>query len=123
MKKIYYAHSMHIYNTPQEERDVTLLKDLGFEILNPNTEQVQKDFNKMRDTVPDNMNFFENLVEQCDAVAFRPLMDGSIPAGVGREIQRAHDIGLPIIELPNLLSTRFLSVADTRMCLSLNGQR
>jgi hypothetical protein len=34
--RAYYAHCMAIYNTVQEDRDVSLLTKLGFEVVNPN---------------------------------------------------------------------------------------
>lgn len=42
MKKVYYAHSLHLYNTPQEKRDIELLEKLGFEVLNPNQPEIQE---------------------------------------------------------------------------------
>lgn len=41
--KIYYAHCIAIYNTPQEERDLEKIKKLftAAEIYNPNNEEAQ----------------------------------------------------------------------------------
>ena len=34
---VYYAHPMAIYGTPQEDRDIETLENLGFTVVNPNT--------------------------------------------------------------------------------------
>lgn len=122
--KIYYAHSMHLYGTKQEQRDIALLEKLGFEVLNP-SEQIHVDaVDKMKAEGKDDvMGYFIDLVQNSDAVAFRAHFDGRIPSGVGKEVLAAREAGLPIIELPNLLNSRFMEVGETRQLLELLGQR
>lgn len=131
MASIYYAHSMHIYNTEQELRDVTLLENLGFDVVNPNTQdhkakvlEIQSQHRESR-TDPGGaiMDYFKAVVAHCDAFSFRSLFDGRIPAGVWKELQCAKESSLPIIELPHILDARALSVEDTRTILAYNGQR
>ena len=122
--KIYYAHSMHLYNTKQEARDVEMLQKLGFEVLNPNSPEIQAEVQRrVAEGKDEYMMYFDELIGECDALAYRSLVDGSIPSGVGKEIKFAAVQEKPYFELPTLPSTRFLSLEDTRLFLQLNGQR
>lgn len=57
--KVYYAHCMTIYDTPQETRDLKLLeKDLGYEVLNPNEEIYQEGYKAYG-----SFTYFTNLVK------------------------------------------------------------
>jgi len=126
MKKIiYYAHGVHLYGSLQEQRDVNSLEDLGFEVVNPNSQEVKMELELWKQNNPDSnyMEYFTSLVDKCDAVAFRPLIDGSITSRVVTEVQHAIKNSMPIIELPNLDSRRFLSLDDTRLMLQYLGQR
>jgi hypothetical protein len=121
MKKIYYAHCQANYGTPQEQRDLFTLRALGFEVLNPNSPEVQV---LLKDAPKDNkMPVFQPLVESCDWLAFRALPDGSIPAGVAKEIAWAQAGGKCIIELPSAMARRTITVDATREYLRDVGQR
>lgn len=125
-KSIYYAHGLNLYNSPQEQRDIDMLVGLGFDVLNPSDSKYSEEFAQWREEHPDEadyMNYFKNLVGSCDAIAFRSLIDGSLTAGVAAEVQYAMENGMPMIELPNITSNRFLNVADTRLLLKYLGQR
>lgn len=117
--KVYYAHPLNIYNTPQEQRDLDTLATLfGAEnILNPNTRELDTLYKRNYD-----MNMFFDLVRACDVLAFRPTPFGKITAGVAAEIQVAKESGKLIIELPNFIG-RNMSVEMTREYLSEVGQR
>jgi hypothetical protein len=138
--RVYYAHCMAIYDTPQERRDLQTLALLGFEVVNPNSPEINARCDALRaevrkwndDALPDAspeyfrdagsevmQTIFKPLVEFCDAVIFRALPDGSIPAGVAQELRWG--IG-PVLELPGSLR-RTLSVADTKQYLHEVGQR
>lgn len=123
--KVYYAHSMHLYGTKQELRDVDLLQKLGWEVLNPNMPETQQAVEDYRKKYGDErvMEYFFDLVEQCEIFAFRAHPDGKIPSGVGWELKTAIGLDKLIIELPSLFSTRILSIEDTREYLKLLGQR
>jgi hypothetical protein len=124
MKKVYYAHSLHLYNTPQEKRDVELLEKLGFQVFNPNSPEIQAEVQKrIAEGKGEYMNYFDDLIQSCDAVAYRAHVDGKIPAGVGKELAFAAVGEKPVFELPNLIKSRFLDVDETRQYLHLNGQR
>lgn len=146
---IYYAHCQAIYNTPQEQRDLALLKSLGFTVINPNTPAIdaecaaiRTDITALRSREQDGhltlkrraqlMPFkdageavmtlvFKPLVAVCHALAFRALPDGRIPAGVAQEMLWFQ--GGPILELPSNVSSRVISVEATREYLLEIGQR
>lgn len=147
MKIVYYAHCQAIYDTPQEQRDVELLKTLGFEVLNPNMPEHKDQAVKIRQSVTKAgeqmdldrgvdltearkafwkdqasscvMEYFENLVKSADFVAFRALPDGRIPAGIAKEIS----LGKPCFELPSGIVRRIIGVAETREYLQEAGFR
>jgi len=123
--KCYYAHCMAIYNTPQEERDIKTLEDMGFEVVNPNTQEVKDRFEAFKNKYPDinYMKFFYSMIEDCDILAFRANYDGKIAAGTGNEATMALSYGKPIFELPSMIESRVMSVKDTRQYLHEIGQR
>jgi len=126
---VYYAHTQGIYNTKVETRDIELLKRLGFEVANPNSKKYQDIVEDIRadpritatgDAV---MNYFYEVVRGCDALAFRALPDGRIPAGVAGEVQAALDAGLPVFEIPTSFLQRRIDVELTKEYLREIGQR
>ena len=122
--KAYYAHCQANYNTPQEARDLFLLNALGFEVRNPNSPSVQAEIEHLKAAgVDDKMELFRPIVDACDWLVFRALPDGSIPAGVAKEIGWARLAGKPVLELPTAVSRRTLSVDATREYLRDVGQR
>lgn len=135
-KKCYYAHSMALYDTEQEKRDVALLESLGFEVINPNSKAIQEVVEsiqkqgtldlKTNDEIGHLiMEMFKEVVKQCQVVAFRSFVDFKIGAGVMTEILTAELASIPVIELPNLLlkEARGVSVNLTRTYLQQLGQR
>ena len=124
VRKVYYAHVMSIYNTPQETRDLLLIRSMGLDYLNPNSPEIQEACNKEK-LVPggDCMTIFHRLIDMCDILAFRSLPDGSISAGVANEIDYATLKGIPIVELPTFFNRRKLTPDETRAYLALVGER
>jgi len=125
--KVYYAHSVAIYNTPQEERDIATLKALGFEIVNPNSPKIEAQYSGMLGKVPYEVMFdevFGNAVRACDLVAFRAIPSSNrIGSGVALEITYAEEAELPIIELPGCLNSRRMTVEETKEHLRECGHR
>lgn len=115
--KVYYAHSLHLYGSAQEARDVKLLEDLGFEVVNPNIPEHQLAYKASLG----GMYYFKELAKGCDALAFRAYPDGKIGAGVFTETMEMGE--KPVIELPSGMFRRGLSVEDTREYLKELGQR
>lgn len=115
--KIYYAHCIAIYNTNQEQRDLETLRQLGFEPVNPNEPAHEDGYNHC------GMDYFLKFVGLCDAVVFRAMPDGSIPAGVAKEVGWFIKAGKPVIELPSCITRRALGVESTREALRECGYR
>lgn len=130
MKTVYYAHSMSIYGSKQEDRDIKLLMDLGFEVVNPadladEYEEWKKIWMYEQGYSP--MEFWESKAKQCDWFAFRAHNDGTIPAGVYKEIKAFSSFKLAnetrVIELPCGIIRRQMSVAETKEYLRDVGER
>ena len=127
--KVYYAHFMGIYNTPQEERDCETLRNLGLDVLNPNDIHIQTevdDFKASQKANDYDLMFdmiFLKRVRDCEVFAFRGLPDGRIPKGVHRELVEAQKFGKIIIELPCGTLSRGMDGEETREYLRDIGQR
>ena len=109
--RVYYAHCMALYNTPQEKRDVVLLRKLGFEVVNPNTKECDQGAKLY------GMHYFKRFAKTCDLVAFRALPDGAIPSGVALELEWFKELSKPVIELPSGVERRGISREATRQYL------
>ena len=120
----YYAHPMPTYNSLIEKEDIKLLNDLGFEVFNPNTEEIQKACNTYvklhgKENV---MTFFEKLIlEHCSVVAFRALPNGDILSGVASEVDVALKNYIPVIELPRRIKERSMDYPSTKRYLIESG--
>ena len=113
--KCYYAHPITSYGSDIEKQDIVLLESLGFDVLNPNQPEYDIAYKEQGMTV------FLELVDSCDMVAFRAFPDGSIPAGIAKEVFQA---GIkPVIELPTNLQPRVLNVEQTRAQLKFLGRK
>ena len=105
--KIYYAHPITTYDSKQESLDLITLNALGFTVINPNSSENEELYKTQ------GMDLFLNLVSQCDAFCFRSFPDGSIPSGISKELNKALELKLPIIELPNSILKRSLDINQT----------
>lgn len=121
MKKLkcYYAHTMTSYGSTIEESDIKLLENLGFEVINPNTPQISEDCQIYIDTYGKNhvMEYFKEIVEDCDLIAFRSIPNGDILSGISAELEAALDNNIPIIELPCSLHMRMMDYPETKQYL------
>ena len=117
MVKVYYARPISLYNTPQDQRDLTTLHQLGLEVINPNKEILAARYAK------EGMDVFLEAMADCQALAFRSFPDLKIGAGVVKEIAKAVEMGVPVIELPTVTESRKLGVDETRQYLSYLGNR
>lgn len=117
MKKLYYAHAICIYNTQQEVIDLEIISKIfnNYEIINPNSDYV-------KDNYKGDMNFFKDIVQECDLLVFRALPNGKIPSGIAKEISYADEKEIISIELP-CYTGRIMSVEDTRQFLKEIGAR
>lgn len=118
-KKLYYAHPIDIYNTPQEERDLMLMQKvfgIRYDIINPNSPKDEEAYKTK------GMAYFTEQVERCDLLVFRAYPFGKIPAGVAKEIMAAIEKNIPVMELPSMVD-RIMSVDDTRQYIKEVGTR
>lgn len=114
--KLYYAHCMSIYDTPQEDRDIEMLQYMGFGVFNPNSPRGREGFENA------GMDYFYTVINrECDGLAFRSLPYGRISAGVASEIM--WNGNRPLIELPSGIYGRGISINETREYLAEVGQR
>jgi hypothetical protein len=119
---VYYAHSVGLYGTPQEMRDVRTLKIMfcrtgGDRVYNPNNPHAAAGYGR------DGMDHFRPLVTESDVLAFRADVDGRIPAGVAKEIEWAKTANVPVVELASCVLARRLDVDQTRERLEEGGRR
>ena len=112
----YYAHPMSLYGTRQERRDIAVLESLGFDVINPNTPEHAAASKGI-------MEYYCQLAVTCDVCAFRALPDGSIGAGVAKEIDDCMESEIPVIELPSCINRRTLTIQQTVDYLHECGQR
>ncbi len=114
MSNVYYAHAMHIYRTAAEERELGKINSMFPRARIVNPAKYENHPEKQRDKI----GFCLRLVERCDAVVFSRFR-GKVTAGVGKEVNHALGIGLPVFELSGsrfrrLRSpVRYLSVYET----------
>jgi hypothetical protein len=130
--KVYYAHFMGIYDTPTEQRDVETLTKLGLTIVNPNSEEISAEYNKLKNAIGNQGNqaayesafeVFFKLVRECEVFAFRALPNGRIPGGVAMELKIAQENNKIVIELPCSTFSRSMGGEETREFLRDIGKR
>ena len=121
--RVYYAHSVSIYNTKREDRDLKLLQQLGFEVVNPNDPVHEDGYTSLKEQTGNGMPYFNQVIEDCQVLAFRAHPDGTIPAGVAKEIDVAIQANIPVIELPSSMHRRAMTVQETREYLVELGAR
>lgn len=117
MKKVYYARPINIYGTKEDERNLNLIKSLGFEIHDPYKPELQQEYKT------EGMSVFFKEIKKCDILIFKSLYNGKITAGVYKEIKFALDNNIKVIEIPSINNDRVLSVEDTRLFLKNIGYR
>lgn len=119
MKNIYFAHPVTDYGTERQSAAIAYLSE-QWEVVNPDSPEHQAGY------AANGMAYFERLAASCDLLAFMRFPDGSIGAGVGKEIKAAQDAGVRwIVEYFNGQCypvygdpTPVLSVAHTRALIA-----
>ena len=126
MNTAYYARCQAIYGTPQEVRDIELIRDLGYRVLEfpaQDTIDAMKEFHRNNPDWNVMDHFFLPIVRGANVLFFRALPGGAIPAGVAKEIEYANNLSTPVLELPTFAMRPILDVNDTRLYLKEIGQR
>lgn len=117
--KIYFARPQSMYSSPQDLRDLRLIKTLFLdaEIIDPNTPEHQQGFEE------EGMGYVLTFIHEVDLIIFRAFPGGKIGAGVWKEIQYGLEYNADVLELPVITSDRALSPDDTREYLRLSANR
>ena len=122
---IYFAHPINTYDTILEKMAIEHIKTIGeCNILNPNAEEHQRGYEL------EGMVYFKRLVQSCDRCYVLPFSDGSIGAGIHKEIEWAMEAGIkcvymkPVFEHEELFpetynetNYKILSVEETKQKL------
>lgn len=118
---IYFAHPITDYGTERQASAIAAIEEyLGdaWQVENPDQPHHQVGYSE------EGMLYFERLAASCDAIAFMRFPDGSIGAGVGKEIDAAQGSGRAVYEYfgGDLhavygMPTPILSVEDTRAAI------
>jgi hypothetical protein len=109
MAKLYFAHPMSSYGSVDETKIVDTLQKQGFDVLNPgDAEHCGKSKTIFNDAVRETgnknaaasivMDYFMSVAAACDACVFLTFPDGSISAGVGKEVKRFLAEGKTVLE-------------------------
>ena len=113
--RCYLAHPVTDYGgTARQRRAIELIELCGMEVVSPDAPHHGVQY-LMR-----GMGYFVELVRECDALAFMRFPDGSVGAGVAREIRTALAEGMPVYDTDHGMSRvsqmpgSVLSVDETR---------
>lgn len=98
---VYFAHPINTYNTEIEKDCIELIREkFGDNIMNPSDGLIQKHLQEYRKNHPDNyMTFFQDLISECNAIAYLPFRDGMVGAGVWFECKVINDNGGLLYEI------------------------
>lgn len=116
--KIYFAHPVTDYGGPRQAAAIVMLERSGYVVENPDQPNHQAGYKL------GGMDYFMRIVEGCDALAYLRFPDGSIGAGVGKEILAAQLAGIPVYDIgygeltPDDDPAPVLSVDETRALLA-----
>lgn len=116
---VYYAHAISSYGSSQEGKDVATLSKLFYRVSNPNDPEIEK---KYVESGKD-WTIFDDLVRKADVLAYRTLPDGRITSGVWKEIEKALELNIPVIELPNFTVAQIMTKEETLQHLKEAGLR
>lgn len=125
--RIYYAHCIGLYDTAQEERDLTTIRKIfggKAVVINPNCAATLREVYKAKAAGHEVMTtVFRPLVDACQVLVFRAAAGGRIPSGLSRELEWATELGKVILELPTAIIGRRMGLIETRAYLEESGQR
>lgn len=91
--KIYFAHPVSEYGTPFQAAVLKELASSWHQVESPDAPHHQEGYRQH------GMAYFEGVIAGCDALAYLRFPDGTIGAGVAKEIASAAGDGKPIFEV------------------------
>jgi len=97
-----------------------MLKDMGFEVIDPGHPKFEKHVQKMKARGKDSayiMKFFVRIVKTCDGLAFSTAKTNTVSAGAWKEIETMRDKEGFVIQMPDLKNLNKMSVSATRKFL------
>ncbi|MEO5949255.1 MAG: hypothetical protein ABIP74_02540 [Candidatus Saccharimonas sp.] len=115
--RCYFAHHVTDYGTERETDAIAVIEQAGFEVDNPNLPEHNEGYKA------EGMNYFLGRVAMCNALALQRFETGEIGAGVGKEVNEAVRLGIPVYEVivdalnlidGNTITDSILSVDETR---------
>ncbi len=123
--KLYFGHTVDIYNTPKEQELIAAIERAlpEYEVENPNHPLHEEGYQQYKKEKSSGMKYyFEKVLPNMNAGVFQPFADGMFGAGVFGEAKFLHEQGKPIYEitLEGVVSTlkldasRALNVEETR---------
>jgi hypothetical protein len=108
---------MKDYHTKTEALHIKLLENMGFTVINPSGPRYEKKVKNLKaegKTSSEIMDYFVEVVKNCDHLAFSTTKDGKVSAGVMKEIETMKEEGGSIVQLPDLNSLESMNISDTR---------
>lgn len=116
--RIYFAHPVSDYGGPRQAAALAMLEAAGYTVENPDQPHHQVGYKL------GGMDYFMRVVDGCAALAFMRFPDGTIGAGVGKEILAAQMAGIPVYDIsggslvPDETPRPVLSIEATRATLT-----
>lgn len=92
---LYFAHPVTTYGS-QLERFIEKWLAQSYEVVNPNRREHKDAYDQLKSETGDGMPYFLGLCDTCDVCAFLTFDDGSIGAGVAKEIQSFLERDAPV---------------------------
>jgi hypothetical protein len=105
--KVYFAHPISSYRTEQEAQIIRALEDMGLIVINPSDRQHQDAVEEIQAQYAHDRNegsrmvmeYFVKVCNACDGCVMLTFPDGSLGAGIVKEVQSFLDKGKKVQEV------------------------
>ena len=123
--RIYFAHPITMYNTPEEYRCLVTIKNYFPELknvtnypdlVNPNQKTFELAYKRL------GMDLFLGLVDTCDIIVYSPFNDNTVGAGVVSEVSRAVDKNKKVYKI-DPITFEITEVFKLENCLTVEETR
>lgn len=110
----YFAHATTMYDTRAEAQVAERFRRArpGTEVENPNQARHSEGYQR------EGMDYFVRLCNGLDGVFFTPMADGTVGAGVAKEVQSFLDRGAPTLYF-DPMNGDFVQISDRRALESM----